>query len=124
MLSAVPGAGCWRSALWNGPLWLLSASAVGVPRVRWGKWERNKCYLFDKLKFTLSLPAGPLGSSPWQGILDSLGLLTGNQDFPNLCLSFPICHGRGNTPCSGLKGFLVVPKVVMSSSDVPAPKVL
>lgn len=37
--------------------------------------------------------------------------------FPTPCLGFPARHGRGCSPCSGLKGVLVVPKVAVTSCE-------
>lgn len=69
MLSAMPRAGCWRWALGNRAAVAAVSICSGVPGGRWGKWERNKCYLFDKLKFTLSL----VPSSGASGILTLAG---------------------------------------------------
>lgn len=111
------GAGGWRSGL--APVSVRSGGSEG----RWAKWKRNKCHLFDKAEFACGLVRLSLGSPPRQRALHSPGSRAGSltERFPTLCLSCPVCQGRGGTPHTGLKMFLVVPNVT-PSSDVPAPR--
>lgn len=121
MLSALQaqdvGDQAWEETGW---LWLLSAFA-------WGSWGE-----VGKVGKKQVLPVGQgefhtLPGAFQQGLWDPLlgkgprqcwlaHLQPETDHCPTPCLGFPIGQGRGNSPCSGPKGFLVLPNVTMSSS--------
>lgn len=104
----------WGAGPAGAPVSVCSGGSWGG---RGREWVRNKCYLFDEASFALGLvlPAASgiltLAGAPAQSWLAHQQPET--DHFPALCLSFPVCQGRGSTPCSGLKGFSVAPRVII-----------